>query len=91
MISDADGTEYPTGGVYREVVEPARLVFTWGDPEHPGVVEKESVVTVTFAERGDQTEMTFHLRGFATEDERVNVEDGWSTCLDRLAEYLVKV
>jgi len=33
-----DGTEYPTGGVYREVVEPARLVFTWADePAHRGV------------------------------------------------------
>lgn len=31
MVNDTDGAEYPTGGVFHEVVEPERLVFTWGD------------------------------------------------------------
>jgi hypothetical protein len=30
MIRDNDGTECPTGGVYRDVVEAGRVVFTWG-------------------------------------------------------------
>ena len=32
MVNPADGQEYPTAGVYREVTAPERLVFTWGSP-----------------------------------------------------------
>jgi uncharacterized protein YndB with AHSA1/START domain len=88
MVSDADGTEYPTGGVYREVVEPERLVFTWGDPDNPDVAGEASIVTVTFADLGDKTEMTFHQAGFPTDEGRANVQDGWTTCIERLTEYL---
>ena len=32
MVNPADGAEYPTAGVYREVDPPRRLVFTWASP-----------------------------------------------------------
>lgn len=83
-----DGTEYPTGGVYREVVEPERLVFTWGVAEGSAEVPEESVVTVTFADLGAKTEMTFHQSGFGSDQERGNVQEGWAECLEKFAEYL---
>jgi uncharacterized protein YndB with AHSA1/START domain len=81
LIRDDDGVEYPTGGFYIEVVEPERLVFTWGAPGDSG---EESVVTVVLADLGGRTEMTFHQAGFTTDESRKNVHDGWSSCLDRL-------
>jgi uncharacterized protein YndB with AHSA1/START domain len=46
------------------------------------------VVTITFTERGDKTEMTFHQTGLTDEHQRIGVHDGWSQALDRLAEAL---
>jgi uncharacterized protein YndB with AHSA1/START domain len=84
-----DGAEYPTAGVYREVVPPARLVFTWGSP---GDADEEApVVTVELAEHGatgDQTRMTFRLDGIAGAPGDQNVYDGWSEALDLFGERL---
>ncbi len=87
MINETDGSEYPTGGVFHEVVEPERLVFTWGDagpdPEH------ETVVTLTFADRGDKTEMTLHQSGLTEVLRSFGVHDGWTQALDKLAVIAV--
>jgi uncharacterized protein YndB with AHSA1/START domain len=49
-INDEDGRELPMEGVYREVVEPERLVFE----------RRGSTSTVTFTDLGDgRTEMRF--------------------------------
>jgi uncharacterized protein YndB with AHSA1/START domain len=54
----------------------------------PGTPDAETVVTITFTERGDKTEMTFHQTGLTDEHQRIGVHDGWSQALDRLAEAL---
>jgi uncharacterized protein YndB with AHSA1/START domain len=84
MVRDDDGTEFHSRGEYREVVEPERLVFTWALDRSGG----ESLVTITFTEHGDKTEMTFHQAGFATGDESMSVEEGWRSAIDRLTEHL---
>ena len=93
MISNAqraDGTEYPTGGVYREVVEPERLVFTWVEP---GAADPHRIalISISLADLGGKTEMTFHQAGPADADSevRAGMHDGWSQTLDKLAESLV--
>ncbi|WP_308797601.1 SRPBCC family protein [Agromyces silvae] len=81
----ADGATYPTGGTYREVVEPARLVFTWGSPDDAD--EIMPVITIDLAEHGEdgrQTRMTFHLDGIAGVPGDDDVYDGWSEALDEL-------
>ena len=77
MVSDEDGTEYPSGGVFVEVVEPERLVF--------GDRDVDMVVTVTFADLGGKTEMTCHVVGETGGDEAVA---GWSSSFDKLVEVL---
>jgi uncharacterized protein YndB with AHSA1/START domain len=80
-----DGTEYPTVGLYREVVEPERLVFTWASPGDPD--DAAPVITVTLAEHGEageQTHMTFELTGWDGEPGDGNVYDGWSQAFDEL-------
>jgi uncharacterized protein YndB with AHSA1/START domain len=86
-----DGTEYPTGGTYREVVPPERLVFTWGSPDDAD--EAMPVVTVEFAERGasgEQTLMTFRLDGVEGEPGDNYFYDGWAEALDLLGERLAR-
>lgn len=84
MIREDTGDEFPSGGEYREIVEPERLVFTWALDDRGG----ESLVTITFADHGGKTEMTFHQAGFLSGDERDGVEEGWSSAFDRLTESL---
>ena len=45
MVNEQDGTRYPTVARFREVVEPERLVFTWGDEDNEG-----ALITVDFAD-----------------------------------------
>jgi uncharacterized protein YndB with AHSA1/START domain len=86
-----DGTEYPTGGTYREVVPPERLVFTWGGPDDAD--EVMPVVTVELAEQGasgEQTLMTFRLDGLEGQPGDNSFYDGWAEALDLLGERLAR-
>jgi Activator of Hsp90 ATPase homolog 1-like protein len=48
----SDGTLYPMTGVYQEIVEPERLVFTGAAPDEKGNPLFEVLNTATFAEQG---------------------------------------
>src|SRR5436190_77394 len=86
----ADGGEYAFNGVYREIVPPKRLVYTFNYEGAPG---HEAVETVTFEEaEGGRTRMTDHLL-FETREERdgmlnSGMEEGAAETIDRLAELL---
>ncbi len=82
-----EGTRHCRRGVYREVVAPERLVFTfaWEDANGPG---HEMVVTVTFAAIDSQTRLTLHQAVFETVAARDDHQRGWSSCLERFADYL---
>lgn len=85
-IRSADGTDYWMRGVYREIVEPERIVFTfaWGED----APEPETLVTVTFEEHDGKTRLTFRQEPFATIEERDSHASGWGECLDRLEACL---
>jgi uncharacterized protein YndB with AHSA1/START domain len=85
-ISDEDGSEMSTGGVYREVVEPERLVL-----EEPaeGSWHDGSVSAVTFTDLGDgRTEIVLRATIHTTDEMRAAAEAGMRGSLDRLAEHL---
>jgi uncharacterized protein YndB with AHSA1/START domain len=90
MVSEADGTELPFHGVYREVVEPERLVLTFEDPNDPSNPNVE-VLTVTFTDLGGKTEVVCHQAGHMPEEEYENLVEGYSGFFDRLAEHLAQV
>ena len=48
MVNIETGEEYPTGGVFLDVVPFERLVFTWGYPDDP--IENSPVVTLTLTD-----------------------------------------
>lgn len=83
-----DGTLMTKRGVYREVVPPERLVFTYLNDYADGTREAETLVIVTFEERGAGTRLTLHHTGFETAQSRAGHEGGWSSCLERFADYL---
>ncbi|MFD8496581.1 SRPBCC domain-containing protein [Amycolatopsis sp. NPDC059657] len=83
MVRDSDGFEAHTGGLYREVAEPERLVFTWGI-EVQGTIE-ESLVTIVFDDVGGKTKMSFTQVGFPTTASRDEHEGGWTETFERLA------
>jgi uncharacterized protein YndB with AHSA1/START domain len=74
-ISDDDGREMVSEGVFREVVAPERLSF--GD------------ATVTFTDLGDgRTEMRFCTTMRASDDIRAAAAGGLASAFERLAEVV---
>lgn len=84
----ADDTELWLSGTYREVVPHQRLVMThaWDDENRkPGPA---TLVTVRFEDMGGRTKVTLEQTGFTSDEERDGHREGWSECLDLLAEHL---
>lgn len=86
--SAADGVEYWAQGVYREIVEPERLVFTFAWDAGDGTPGNETLVTVTFTEEDGKTTMDFRQAGLSSEEDRDSHHSGWSECFDDLTAYL---
>jgi uncharacterized protein YndB with AHSA1/START domain len=92
VMQAPDGTQHPMKGVFREVIEPERLVFTNIALDAKGNMLLEGLTTVTFADEGAATKMTLttSMEGAAGVVERMldGMEAGWSQSFDKLAEYL---
>jgi uncharacterized protein YndB with AHSA1/START domain len=88
VMRSPDGVDYRSRGVYREIVEPERLVFSFIWEGRPELADQEMLVTVTLAERGGKTELTLRQAPFATVEAREGHRQGWGGSLDRLADYL---
>jgi uncharacterized protein YndB with AHSA1/START domain len=85
-----DGTIYPMTGVYHEIVEPERLVFTASALDAGGKPLFEQLTTVTFEEHAGKTKLTVHASFSKVRPEAAphlaGAETGWNMSLDRLAE-----
>ena len=86
-MRDPQGGDHWLGGVYREVVPHKLIVMThaWDDENGPGA---ETVVTVRFEGLGKRTRVTLEQAGFDSDESRDGHREGWSECLDILAEHL---
>ena len=90
IASDKRGESW-MGGHYVEIVENRRIVFTfaWEDGrDQPGI---ETLVTVTFEERGGRTRQTLHQAPFLHADGRDRHIGGWNQVFDREQTYLEKL
>jgi uncharacterized protein YndB with AHSA1/START domain len=87
-----EGDDHWSQGVYREIVEPERLVLSgsWADAEGKPT-SPETLLTVTFAEHQGKTKLTLHQAGFESVTARDAHRGGWTSSLDCLAEYLATV
>jgi uncharacterized protein YndB with AHSA1/START domain len=89
-----DGTVYPMTGVYQEVSEPERIVFTSAALDETGHPMFEVLTTVTFAEQGGKTKQILWARVIKSTAQAApylkGMEAGWTQSLERLAESLAK-
>ena len=86
MTNTETGEKFPTGGEYVEVEPFDRLVFSWGEPD--AAVDEAPLITLTFLERGEQTELVFHLRGYDGQPGDGFVYDGWDEALTNIGRHL---
>lgn len=97
-----EGRDYWGKDVYREIVEPERLVLTDVFSDEKGNTVKpaeygmspdwpeETLITVTFDEYEGKTKLTLRQSVPESIAERTGARQGWIESLDRLAEYLSK-
>jgi uncharacterized protein YndB with AHSA1/START domain len=85
-----EGTDYWRRGVYREVVESERLVFTYISDDPESDPDHETIVTVTFADHGAKTLMTFRQADFESRAARDSHHGVWTSCMERFAAYLAQ-
>lgn len=89
-----DGTVYPMGGEFREVVPPEKLVFLTSALDAAGKPIFENLNTVLFEEfEGNQTLIKLHVQVVEelgdSEQYLKGMEQGWSSSLDKLEVYVV--
>ena len=84
IVMRNDMGEIPHWGVYREIDRPRRLAFTWNSPH----AAPDSVVSIDFAERDGETEVTLVHDRFPSEASRAGREQGWSAMLEKLADVV---
>ena len=80
-----DEEYYEVGGVYREVIPNARLVFSWAWHSTP---ERVSQITVSLKPDGDGTLLTLHHEQLFDEASRESHGRGWIASFDQLEKYL---
>lgn len=96
VMRDPEGNEYPNPGVYLEVVENEKLVFTDAYTE-AWVPSGKPFMTaiVTFEDEGGKTRYTARARHWTVEDrethEKMGFHEGWGQCADQLAELVAKI
>jgi len=87
-----DGTVYPMTGVYQEIVEPERLVFTSAALDESGKPLFDVLNTVAFVEHDGTTKLTVRARVVKSTAGAApylaGMEAGWTQSLERLGVYL---
>lgn len=97
-----EGEEYWCGGIYREIVEPERIVCTdcftdeEGNPVDPAQygmpegVPTEMLLTVTFEEHEGRTKVTMRQSLPESLAREVGAVEGWNQSFDKLADHLAE-
>ena len=90
-MRNPDGEEFPSRGVYLEVVPNEKLVFTdaytdaWTPAENPFFT-----AVITFEDEGDKTRYTARALHWKEEDraahEKMGFHEGWGQCAEQLEE-----
>ena len=91
MIKSAELGENWFGGTYREIEQDRRLVFTFAWENDGPSAGVETLVTITFQERGGKTVQTFHQRPFLNVERRNSHVHGWTSAFDKLESYATTI
>jgi uncharacterized protein YndB with AHSA1/START domain len=95
VMRSPEGQEMPNRGVYLDVVENERLVFTdaytqaWEPSQKPFMT-----VVLTFEDEGGKTRYTARVRHWTAADreahEAMGFHEGWGRCADQLAALVMR-
>jgi uncharacterized protein YndB with AHSA1/START domain len=86
MVNDSDGAEFNSHGVYVEIAEPSKLV--WSEPD----VEGGMTTSVSFVDLGDgRTEVTIHQTNVPEMYRSPEAQAGFNSSLDRFAAYVTSL
>lgn len=83
-----DGEKFIATGTYRELVPNERIVCTWSWEEDDPALARETILTLEFAPRGTQTELTLTHENFRDAQQRDNHAKGWGAMLAELDRVL---
>lgn len=83
------GDEHEAQGVYKEVVQNRRLVFTWTWPRT--TPERESIVTIVFKAAGGGTDFDFTHAGHVDETVRDGHLRGWTETFAKLGRVVLEL
>lgn len=96
VMRDPEGNDLPNRGIYLEIVENERLVFTdayvaaWEPSARPFMT-----VILTFEDRGGKTLYTARVRHWSAADrethEKMGFHRGWGQCTDQLAALVARL
>jgi uncharacterized protein YndB with AHSA1/START domain len=82
-----DGELFHLHGEFRELDPPSRLAYTFvWDPPDPD--DRETIVTLSLRDRGEQTEVALGQGEFATVERRTLHQGGWSDSFEKLEQLL---
>jgi uncharacterized protein YndB with AHSA1/START domain len=96
VMRGPDGQEMPCPGVYLEVVQDERLVFTdaYTKAWHPSAKPFMTAI-ITFEDEAGGTRYTARVRHWTAEDkathEKMGFHQGWGLCTDQLAALAAKL
>ncbi|HXR50492.1 MAG TPA: SRPBCC domain-containing protein [Verrucomicrobiae bacterium] len=86
------GQRWPMQGMFKEIVEPEKLVFANQAVDEAGNVLIDGMTTVTFEEQDGKTRLTMQTRAKAVTPEAVPMIEGmtagWTQSLDKLTEAI---
>ncbi|MEP9396234.1 SRPBCC family protein [Mesorhizobium sp. KR2-14] len=96
VMRDPEGNDYPNRGIYLEVVENEKLVFTDAYTEAWQPSPKPFFTGVlTFEDVDGKTRYTARARHWTVEDrdahEKMGFHEGWGRCTDQLAALVAKL
>lgn len=83
----SDLVDHCVSGVYREIVPPRRLAFTWAWEEN-GVRGHETIVELEFVPFGRHTKVLLNHSGFAAAETRDRHTQGWGSSFVCLEQFL---
>ena len=96
VMRSPEGEEFPNRGIYLEIVENERLVFTdaytsaWEPSAKPFMT-----AIITFEDEGGRTRYTARALHWTAEDrqahETMGFHEGWGRCADQLADLAAKL
>jgi len=96
VMRGPDGSEYPSQGVFKELIENEKLVLTmFADQDADGNYTFEMLNTITFEDEDGKTRMTLRVEVTKATPQHLEnlsgMDEGWKSAFSKLADYLVEV